>query len=689
MEFAVIKSGIIKSKKYCPNPVVKYGIPSYADSITNPKCKGTPAYNQWWEEQIYYIVNGYSTGGIHLPGRYYKFVNFDTIRGLAGANMRAELHDFQLDYAYLIEQAKTEHKNIIIPKARRKTCTTMNVCMVIDYGYRFQLNYKGAIVAGQEKFATIFYNEWKYLDSKVHAEFRIKNIGGKEDTVAGWKQKLETGENIESGTRNTIYQRTVYHDSGVLKGLTLDDIVLEESGENELLQETYYDSRDCLMLGSEQYGTFHIYGTGGDMNKGSKGFRDIWYNADKFNCLKLFIPATVFFFPYYAGAVDPKTGKNKEEIPNLQHLQPHQRVGWSDEVRALIEIERLKKFYLDSADLDLYFKHCQNNPTDVKEVFRKSSGNNFDIMKLNDQGHRIMSEEPKYRKYKLVEKEDQPGEVFAELANDTTPERECVLILDNGHPVPEYRYLDVAGIDSYDQDQSKNSKSLGAMVVFRRLHNIGNTPQWCPVAIIRNRPPRKEDFYEMCRKLAIYYNMIDGVLVDVANGVIIQYFKEMNCQRYLSKAPKKFESPNSEAMNEYGMRLTGFSKPRMISALQSFFFSHVEKIWFIKIIEEALDYDEVEVDSDNDIIDALGLALMKAMDMNQIVISEKDLYASNPYQYPEWGINRSGNIVDKTLLKEMNEKEPLGKYEDYFSRIARIEKNEPDEDSASSDIYSL
>ena len=105
MDFAIIKAPLLKSKTYCPNPVVKYGIPNYADIISNPKCKNTPAYNAWWEEQLYYIINGYTTGGITIPGRYYKFLNFDTIRGVAGDNIKPEIHDYQLDYAYLIEHA--------------------------------------------------------------------------------------------------------------------------------------------------------------------------------------------------------------------------------------------------------------------------------------------------------------------------------------------------------------------------------------------------------------------------------------------------------------------------------------------------------------------------------------------------------------------------------------------------------
>ncbi len=687
MDFAVLKQGIIKSKNYCPNPIAKFGIPSYADAIANPKVKNTPAYNSWWEEQISYILNGYETGGIKIPGRYYKFVNFDTIRGVAGDSMRAELHDFQLDYAYFIEQAKAEHFNIMVPKARRKTVTTMNVCMNIDYGYRFEIGYKAGIIAGQQKFADTFVQEWMYTDSKQPAEFRIKQLSKGEDTIAGYKLQTPEGT-IEAGTMNSIFTRTVFHDPNVMKGKYLNDAVLEESGENEHLVECINATMDCLMRGDIQYGTLHIYGTGGNMNKGSKGFKKIYFDAIKdnaFNCRTLFIPATVFYFPYYAGATDPN-GKVVEDIPNLQHLKPHERVGWSDEERAKVRIEERKQQLLNKADLKEYFDYCQNNPTNIKEVFRKSATNNFPIIPMNDQGFLIESSPRKYGKFKLEYKKDSNGaiimpyEVTAEPAGNDVPDHECVLILHDGHPVKGYRFLDVAGIDSYDQDQSLTSKSLGAMVVLRGKHNIPNTPEWAPVAIIRNRPPRKEMFYEMTMKLAIYYNLIGSCLVDIRNGLIIQHWKEQGCERFLAKRPKKFESPNSQQTNEYGISLNVFSRPRMVGALQTFFFSHVKKVWFYDIIDEGLNYDEFEVDSDNDTIDALGIGLMQLLNQDQVAVNDEELLKNDPYAYPEWAENMDGNLIDKTIVSNLKKDEPLGKYEDYFSRYARTMLNQDQEE---------
>lgn len=691
MDFAVLPSGIVKSKQYCPNPIAKYGIPHYADSIANPKCVGTPAYHEWWKEQVHYILNGYETGGIWVPGRYYKFVNFDTIRGVAGDAMRAELHDFQLDYAYFIEQAKQEHFNIIIPKARRKTITTSNVCMVLDYGFRFEQGYKAGIIAGQQKFADTFYDEWMYTNANQYPEFRLRNKGDA-DTVAVYEITDAKGNKMDAGSMNTVYTRTVFHDPNVMKGKYLNDVILEESGENEHLVECVGATMDCLMRGDIQYGIMAVYGTGGNVNKGSKGFKQIYMDAIKdgsFNGRKfrtLFIPATVFYFPYYAGATD-KDGKLVEDIPNLQHLKPHERVGWSDEEKALEVIEAKKAELLKKANLKDYFDYTQNNPTNVKEVFRKSATNNFPIITLNDQAFKIESESKKYSRFTLeYEKEPdgsyvRPLRVRAVPASPTTPDYDCVLILNDGHPIPNYRWLDVAGIDSYDQDKSLSSSSLGAMVVFRGRHNIPGIPEWCPVALIRSRPPRKEMFYEMCLKLSIYYNLEGAVLGDVANALIVQHFKDAGCFRYISKAPKKFESPNNQAVNDFWIRLTGYTKPRMVSALQSFYSSHIEKVWFEQIIEESLNYDEFEVDSDNDTVDALGIAIMKVIDQDMVARDESEFIKKDPFAYPEYGYDRSGNIVSSlSQVNKMMKDEPIGKYEDHFSRYARLLKSEEDDD---------
>lgn len=1046
MEFNILKGGqLLKHRKYCPNPVIKYGIPAYADSRSNPKVVDTLAYHQWWEEQLYYIHNGYTTGGITIPGRYYKFVNFDPAQTAKGVGPM-ELHDYQLDYAYWIDHLKSPgvRHNAYVPKARRKALSVMTVGMVIDYGWRFKDNYHAAVVAGLQEYADDFMAKWKYINMHMVKEFRVRTLKMNDDEViAGWREQTEEGW-VDKGTQNTIYIKTVNNNPNVLKGKFLNDIVYEESGENELLLETIAASEDCLRVGNVQYGTSFIYGcvcagtkvwdnfgnliniedlkpengilgfngnsiskekitywqpprekecykiitntgrtlecsddhpilysrsgysagkkekrkkavkfietknlkvgdqvaiiesvpvfgdkkmweprligwligdgtygidhsprlfncdkeinniiltrfdskvtrshitkdgkvyeeirlkgickklrdlgiygqtklnkrlpnnihsyskkdiseliggffdadgcvcisnnnvcisltassfdllneirlllqkfgihggikrikfsnknpknkndyykisivdkrslfafynnikfsvkhkqkklnsindlykdrlikkakgidglrferivnifpigekpvynltagttntyiangivthnTGGNMSKGSKGFKEINFNLSTYNAERFYVPAYVFFEPAYSGAVN-EFGQLVEDVPNLLHMKPHERVGWSDFERGKELIEIKKKELLAKGDMEKYIKFCQNNPTNIDEIFRQSSSNNFDLIKLNAQLYKIQDEKKKYNRWHLSYKKDDKGaqlfppEIAIRPATNNDPEHECVYILNDGHPVKGYKYLDVAGIDSYDQNIAKHSKSLGAMAVFRRMHSIPGLEHtaWAPLAIIRNRPKYKEQFYELCVKLAIYYDLQETVLIDIGAGMIIKHFEDTGNAKYLSVRPKKFESPNSNQTHQFGFSFNTYSIPKVMSALQTLFDFHIDKIWFDQVLNEALNYDDGAMgksngDGDGDLIDALGMAIIKAIDMDMVPMNEDALLVNNPFEHNEWVEDSEGNIISKGSDLFMGD-EPLGKKEDYVSRLNRM-----------------
>jgi hypothetical protein len=204
------------------------------------------------------------------------------------------------------------------------------------------------------------------------------------------------------------------------------------------------------------------------------------------------------------------------------------------------------------------------------------------------------------------------------------------MIIDGGMPKPGYLNLDIGGVDSYDQDQSKTSKSLGSMVVLRQHHFIPGVEQMQPVLLIRCRPKRKEIFYEMCRRAAIFYNLIGNVLVDVAKPMVIQWFQDHSSTHFLARRPKKFESEKSEQTHEFGVSLNTFSRPRMIGVLQTYYIQHTGKVWFPQMLNEALDFDETEKDSDNDTVDALGIALMRQIDLMGTAINMEEANRNNP-----------------------------------------------------------
>lgn len=637
----------VKGKGFCPNPLVVNGIPDYADGSKNSKVIGTPEYETFWSEQLYRCINGYNTGGIFIPGRFYYYMNFNNMNTVHGI-ITPDFCDMHLELCYIIEWCKANGKNLIIGKKRRAGISEFTQKAVIDYGYRFNEVYQAGIAAGQKKYAEDFMTKWEDSEALLQPEFKINSLLNNPDEVVSGYELIENGKTTLKNNACKIFVRTMHNNPNMFKGLFLNDVVAEESGEFENLCEFISATNDCLMDGDTQIGTFMIYGTGGNINKGSKDFKKVWENPNDYNAVKYLITGDRFKKPFYGGAT--RFGKDVSVTPNLlKKYKPYQIIGMEDTEAAMENImaerERLKK-----GELKKYMEHLQNNPINESEIFRKMFSNNFDIQKINEQQDQITINKNKYSKWKLEwvtnDKLERvtPLRVKAIPAKDIDDESECILILDEYHPDKKYKNLYVGGIDPYDQDKGV-SKSLGAMCVITRSNPFG-IPFNMPVAVISTRPKRKEIFFDMCLKLSVYYDLIGNTLGDKASSSgIINWYKDSNCMKYLAPRPTKFESMNSEQSHEFWVSLNSYSRPLMVGAMQTAIHDHVQNIWFPELINQLGNFDEVEIGSDNDLADAYGIALMQSISLNVAPRDDTFREKEDPFSLGGWTQDKMGNIV--------------------------------------------
>lgn len=652
------KPPYIKGKGICFNPIVKYGIPAYADSKLNPKVKGTQAWREFWEEQLYYIRNGVQMGGMWIPGRFYYYMNFSVMGSLEKGVITPDMCDLHLELAYLIEHVKEQGKNLICAKGRRKGISEFTHKAVIDYGWRFTYGYKSGIVSGKKKYVEEFVSKWEFGEKYLPPELKVKHSGGNKIT-AGYEQKNEFGDWEMQGTQNIILSETVHTDPNPLKGYYFNDVVVEEVGETEKFEAFYGATKDSLMSGNIQKGTMFAYGTGGNIDKGSKGFKYAWEHPDEFNAIKFLVPATRF---YFFGGADLPQRRLPIETDLYKKYKAFQLVGVEDYDLSEKDILHKREAARKSGNLKKYHEELQNNPLTEREIFRKTNANNFDLEKLNQQSAAITAlPMPKYSKYKLEWVKDDKGMIKAERKVHIRPlifgedESDCVYIRDDGHPKPNWKHVFVAGIDSYDQDTSKTSKSLGAMCVMTREHSFSGLPKKVPVACIRTRPKRKEIFYDLCLKLAAYYDIRNNVLIDVRCPAIIPWFKDRGGEKYLAKRPSKFEKEDTTQGHDYGVSLNTYSKDLMVGVMQTHIYDYSNEIWFNSdlevgpnLINELLDYDIQTLDSDNDLADAYGIALMQDISAD---VKPQDTYAhveDDEWAMPEWTTDAHGNVVMKS-----------------------------------------
>lgn len=647
-ELPILLAPYVKGKGFDPLPLVTNGIPDYADGAKNPKVIGTTEYETFWAEQLYRCINGYQTGGIFIPGRFYYYMNFNNMNTVHGI-ITPDFCDMHLELCYIIEWCKANGKNLIIGKKRRAGISEFTQKAVIDHGYRFSESYQAGIAAGQKKYAEDFMTKWEDSEALLQSEFRVNSLLNNPDEVVSGYELMDGGKTTLKNNACKIFVRTMHNNPNMFKGLFLNDVVAEESGEFENLCEFISATNDCLMDGDTQVGMFMIYGTGGNINKGSKDFKKVWENPNDYNAVKYLITGDRFKKPFYGGAT--RFGKDVSVTPNLlKKYKPYQIIGMEDTEAAMENImeerERLKK-----GDLKKYMEHLQNNPINEAEIFRKMFSNNFDIQKINSQQDEITINKNKYSKWKLewVTKEGtlervNPLRVKAIPAKDTDDEGDCILILDEYHPDKKYKNLYVGGIDPYDQDKGV-SKSLGAMCVMTRPNTFG-IPFNMPVAVICTRPKRKEIFFDMCLKLSVYYELVGNTLGDKAGSSgIIKWYENHNCMRYLAPRPKKFESMNSEQSHEFWVSLNTYSRPLMVGAMQTSIHDYCQNIWFPELINQLGNFDEVEIGSDNDLADAYGIALMQSISVVAAPRDDNTKESEDPFSLGNWITDKNGNVI--------------------------------------------
>lgn len=631
---------IIKGKGFTPNPIGKYGIPRYADSRSNPKVVGTKAHTQWWEEQIYYITNGYETGSIKLSPNYYYYINFIPIATVGRGYHLPDYVDVDKEYFdlyYWIKQGLPGYKGkgIISLKKRRGGLSEKFAKGVLDHGMRFSLErWTGGLCAGLDDYVEDMRLKFREVNSLLPPELRIRyKLSDTDEMItAGWKNDMGDPE----GSKNTMHFRTMFNNPNVFKGKFFDVVGFEEAGEFKYLNKGFAATAAGMKVGLDLIGVPFVYGTSG--KSGSKDFRDMWNDSDAYNLIKAPVWGPRMMISGFVGSTGVD-GKIREITPNIDKMQEElnlsreQVLGCEDIESNTQRILEMRKQLQTASNRELYLESFLDFPLNEREAFMNIASNHFDKEAIALQRFFLMQQKyPLYGRYVLEWETNEDGTINLNAvklreATDRDQEGEVVYIrkdcLTSLHTLG-YKNAYVAGGDSYDQDNSMTSKSLGAFIVMARKghpykniegQSVGN--KRIPVLIIRNRPRRKEIFYDNCLKASVYFNIIGKVMIDAHKPMIIEHFKNNGGRRFLAKRPVSFESDTSEQRHDFGIMMTQSpkSKPQALSMAQSYVLDELDECYFELLIEELAAYDELVTDSDFDLVDALLCAIACDIDL--------------------------------------------------------------------------
>jgi hypothetical protein len=389
-----------------------------------------------------------------------------------------------------------------------------------------------------------------------------------------------------------------------------------------------------------------LTGTGGDMKKFMDA-KSLMFDVDNFNFLTynnakddkrihgLFIPAK-----YRMEAKEESSlGAFLGEPTNSDLYQIKMLVSNEDKAKEITEtnLERLKK----AGDRIAYLKEKMYYPLEVDDIFLNEDTNIFDIEAAKRQKFRLLQQERTGTPVILFHDEDKIGHEFTDkmpisnfpLKNSDIKEAPVVIYefpIDN----PPYG-LYVAGVDPYRQGQSAYSSSLGAVYIYKRMHDLtGEKYQDMFVASYVARPEKKETWEEQARLLIKYYNA--RALCENDDISFIEYMKAKGDAHYLEKQPEWLKEivPATTVKRDYGIHR---SSQKIIDYLHTCLKKYMEetiyketneagdvirevlgvsKIFDPVLLEEIIQYND---QGNFDRIVAAELAIAQALKMNPIM----------------------------------------------------------------------
>lgn len=368
---------------------------------------------------------------------------------------------------------------------------------------------KGIVTAYQKEYLTKDGVLNKFVDMAnfcaTNTQFprkRLKNSLQEMTWIMGYK---DVELDIERGTQNTVLGVSSKDDESKLRGKRAAKILIEEFGTFPRLVDLYNVLLPSVQEGDIVFGQIYMLGTAGDNESDFAGAQEIMYNPkgynmyalpnvyDKYNQGK---PYFVFFFPGYV---------NRKGCYNEN--------GVSDVIKALIEIlmNRYRVKY-NSTDPNTIIKTIAEVPITPAEAIVKTGINMFPVADLTERIGQLDANPTEYDDVyvgDLVFNKDgqveykptsaMPIRDFPHKDNKIEGAIEIYQMpeIDKNTSKP-YNDRYILGADPYDDDES-NTMSLGSIFVL---------DLWADriVAEYTGRPSFADDYYEICRKLCLFYN---------------------------------------------------------------------------------------------------------------------------------------------------------------------------------------
>ena len=559
------------------SPIPKFGYPDYKE--------GSSKYNDWIEEQVHYILNGYQVGGDKIFGRQYFQLNFTKMLLLGNDGYEYPNYPFYTDtmreFYDLLEWCDTNEKNIIVGKGRDKgfSYNIASICLR-EAQFHDYVSLISLFPGGKSTAKAKFKEKYDLAFSAMPEAMRLyPSLSDSKDTLRyGWKSTDSiTGQKDEEGSMSSIVM-TEAVSADIAKSGRYRIICMEEFGELKNPLSIIQTNKANMRKGAKKFGITIAGGTTNAMNTGYADFRELWYNPEPYDFVKLFIPAQKMYFPY----VNLETG-----VSDTAGAERHILKGRANLKGKELMIEK------------------QNYPLTEKDMFIVIQNSPYSADKIAEQVQKIYTD-------KTIQKAIEQGNLHMDKSGGgmnvewrITPATGRWKIFK--HPKTGLLSPDVGGVDGYRFADVEESDSKGAIVIYRGFQGAGQIGN-LPICIYHNRPEDKEEFFKDCLMTAIYFKC--QLLIEHTDDDIFRYFERHGALKYLKTRPNLTQSPYSKATYTFGVKANTYSVAVSTEYCVKEFTDNYENVVFLELLDELTKVGT----ANTDLADAYRWSVLHAMD---------------------------------------------------------------------------
>lgn len=551
-----------KHGRYCPH---------------RPSSNRLSAFMVFWREERRRCWEGYvrESDGEWISGNNYYYWNYGTIQlaivdeetgSAERVNGLPSLYDGDYWFYHYMEFARRTGKHASCLKARGlgysfKAGALLGRNFVLGESERAKRLTNNIALAGEKEYLVKDGVLNKFLETiEFNAEGTpfpnrrdVKNSINDMHWVMSYID-AETGR--EKGVKNQVMGVTLKDDPEKARGKRSSLIIWEESGKFKDFLTAWGIARPSVEHNGYAFGIMLAFGTGGTKGAAFDGLKEIFYNPKGYNILSI---PNVFDLNTHE--------KNECSFFHSRYLNYQgcmDENGNSDVLKALLLVikERVIIKY-NSKDAGTLPQHIAENPITPQESILQATGNFFPVTEIREYlEHCRVNEQSfvalnKVGYFKLGDS-DMDVEFVEDYAKvpirsytpkDSSLEGAVEIFVEpyrsTSGNIQSGRYI--AGIDPVDADYVLTG-SLASIFVYDTFTDS-------IVAEYTGRPQLAETFYEICRRLLLYYNAIANYENNIKG--LFGHFKNKNSLHLLADTPTYLRDSHNIKANIVGNAAKG------------------------------------------------------------------------------------------------------------------------------------